>query len=307
MEGKSKFGFVAIIGRPNVGKSSILNALIGQKISIVSSKAQTTRNRIMGILTKNNSQLVFLDTPGIHKARNGLDNYMAKAISQTISSVDVILLVVDANSNLESSESDFIKIIKNLKNYKVPRILALNKIDLIKEKEDLLKLLNYYSKLAEFSEIIPVSAIKKDGVEILFNALEKNIPDGMHYFNEDDLTDQPERVLVSEIVREKILRYLDKEIPHGVAVYTEKMKERDTDKKILDISLVIYCEKKSHKGIIIGQNGSMLKKIGSSARFDIEKLLSIPVNLKLWVKVKEDWRNNLNSLNEFGYNQKDLK
>ena len=300
MEGKSKFGFVAIIGRPNVGKSSILNALIGQKISIVSSKAQTTRNRIMGILTKNNSQLVFLDTPGIHKARNGLDNYMAKAISQTISSVDVILLVVDANSNLESSESDFIKIIKNLKNYKVPRILALNKIDLIKEKEDLLKLLNYYSKLAEFSEIIPVSAIKKDGVEILFNALEKNIPDGMHYFNEDDLTDQPERVLVSEIVREKILRYLDKEIPHGVAVYTEKMKERDTDKKILDISLVIYCEKKSHKGIIIGQNGSMLKKIGSSARFDIEKLLSIPVNLKLWVKVKEDWRNNLNSLNDSG-------
>lgn len=303
MKNKNKFGFVAIVGAPNVGKSSILNALIGQKISIVSSKAQTTRNRIMGILTKNNTQLVFLDTPGIHKARNNLDNYMNKAISQTLSGVDVILLVVDANKKLENTEG---KIIKKLQECKVPLILALNKIDLIKDKESLLEVLNHYSKLAKFSEIVPISALKKDGIDILYKALENNVPNGEHCFSEDELTDQPERVLVSEIVREKVLRYLDKEIPHGVAVCTEKMKERGAPKKILDISLVIYCEKKSHKGIIIGKNGSMLKKIGTAARSDIEKLLALPVNLKLWVKVKEDWRNNLNLLNEFGYNQKDL-
>lgn len=302
MKNESKFGFVAIVGEANVGKSSILNALIGQKISIVSSKAQTTRNRIMGILTKDSTQLVFLDTPGIHKTRNSLDNYMDKTITQTISGVDVILFVVDANRKIEESENDTLK---RLQNCNAPIILALNKIDLIKDKESLLEILNYYSKLGEFSEIIPVSAVKKDGIDILFKSLEKNIPNGEHCFNEDELTDQPERVLVSEIVREKILRYLDKEIPHGVAVCTEKMKERE-DKNILDLSLVIYCEKKSHKGIIIGKNGSMLKKIGTAARSDIEKLLALPVNLKLWVKVKEDWRNNLNLLSEFGYNQKDL-
>ena len=303
MKNESKFGYVAIVGKPNVGKSTILNALIGQKISIVSSKAQTTRNRIMGILTKDNTQLVFLDTPGIHKARNSLDDYMDKTISQTISGVDVILLVTDASKKSEKLENN---ILKRLQSSNLPIILALNKIDKIKNKENLLEILNYYSGLALFSEIIPISATKKDGIDILFKALKATVPNGDHCFDEDDLTDQNERVLVAEIVREKILKYLDKEIPHGVAVYTEEMKEHKNGKKILDISLVIYCEKKSHKGIIIGRNGLTLKKIGASARGDIENLLCTPVNLKLWVKVKEDWRNNLNLLNEFGYDQKDL-
>lgn len=296
-----KSGFVAIVGKPNVGKSSILNALIGQKISIVSPKPQTTRSRIMGILTKGKTQIVFLDTPGIHKAKNQLDKYMGKAINQSVNSVDAILFVADATKpSIEQS------VLNNLTCKNVPVILALNKIDLIKEKSRLFEIISDFSKLADFKAIVPISALKRDGLDVLFSELEKCIPFERHTFAEDEITDQPVRVMVSEIVREKILKNLDKEIPHGVAVCVERMKPRADLGNMIDIDIVIYCEKMSHKGIIIGKGGYMLKKIGTNARYDMEKLLNAKVNLKLWVKLKEDWRNSLYLLKDFGYDQRNF-
>lgn len=296
-----KSGFVAIVGKPNVGKSSILNALIGQKVSIVSPKPQTTRSRIMGILTKGKTQIVFLDTPGIHKAKNQLDKYMGKAINQSVNSVDAILFVADATKpSIEQS------VLNNLTCKNVPIILALNKIDLIKEKSRLFEIISDFSKLVDFKAIVPISALKRDGLDVLFSEIEKCIPFERHTFAEDEITDQPVRVMVSEIVREKILKNLDKEIPHGVAVCVEKMKSRADLDNMIDIDIIIYCEKMSHKGIIIGKGGYMLKKIGTNARHDIEKLLDAKVNLKLWVKVKEDWRNSLYSLKGFGYDQRNF-
>ncbi len=293
-----KSGYVALIGVPNVGKSSILNAFVGQKISIVSPKAQTTRKVIMGILTKGQTQLVFIDTPGVHKSKNHLDKFMNKVIQQSIDSVDLILIVVDANKKIGKLEKDIIEQI-NVKN--IAAILALNKIDLIKNKSVLFEIMRQYSDLADFKAIVPVSATKKDGLDELFGELEKNIPEGEHFFDEDEFTDQTERALVAEIIREKILKCLDKEIPHGVAVFIEKMKYRRT-RKIVDIDAVIYCEKMSHKGIIIGSQGTKLKKIGSEARHDIESLLGNKANLALWVKVKEGWKDNPGILKDLGYN-----
>ncbi len=295
--------FVAIVGRPNVGKSSILNNVIGQKIAIVSSKPQTTRNRIMGVLTDKNVQLVFTDTPGMHKPRNKLGDYMIKSVRKTVSGVDVCLLVVEAGKDISNTERD---LISKFKNIEIPAILVINKIDLVSDKSLLLNQIEKFSNEFKFEAVIPVSAKNKEGINELIEELKKMSLPGEHFFYDDMLTDQPERKIVSEIIREKILILLDKEIPHGVAVEIESMKEREGNNNLLDIDAVIYCEKESHKGILIGKKGNMLKQIGSYAREDIEKFFNCKVNLKLWAKVKEDWRNRENILNNFGYNKKNL-
>lgn len=295
MENKTEF--VAIVGRPNVGKSSLLNSMLGQKISIVSPKPQTTRTRIMGVLTQNETQIVFIDTPGLHKPRTHLGEYMVKSVRESIVGVDVCLLVVDAGSKILSSEIEFVNKFKKLN---IPAILAINKIDLISSKESIMNLIEKYSEMFDFEAIVPLSARTKDGVNILVNELKKFAMPSEHFFDSDAITDQPERVIASEIIREKILRFLDKEIPHGVAVIIEKMRERK-ESSITDIDATIYCEKDSHKGIIIGKKGSMLKKIGSCARQDMERFFSCKINLNIWVKVKEDWRNRESILRSLGY------
>lgn len=295
MENKTEF--VAIVGRPNVGKSSLLNSMLGQKISIVSPKPQTTRIRIMGVLTQNETQIVFIDTPGLHKPRTHLGEYMVKSVRESIVGVDICLLVVDAGSKILSSEIEFINKFKKLN---IPAILAINKIDLISSKESIMNLIEKYSEMFDFEAIVPLSARTKDGVNILVNELKKFAMPSEHFFDSDAITDQPERVIASEIIREKILRFLDKEIPHGVAVIIEKMRERK-ESSITDIDATIYCEKDSHKGIIIGEKGSMLKKIGSCARQDMERFFSCKINLNIWVKVKEDWRNRESILRSLGY------
>lgn len=295
MENKTEF--VAIVGRPNVGKSSLLNSMLGQKISIVSPKPQTTRTRIMGVLTQNETQIVFIDTPGLHKPRTHLGEYMVKSVRESIVGVDICLLVVDAGSKILSSEIEFINKFKKLN---IPAILAINKIDLISSKESIMNLIEKYSEMFDFEAIVPLSARTKDGVNILVNELKKFAMPSEHFFDSDAITDQPERVIASEIIREKILRFLDKEIPHGVAVIIEKMRERK-ESSITDIDATIYCEKDSHKGIIIGEKGSMLKKIGSCARQDMERFFSCKINLNIWVKVKEDWRNRESILRSLGY------
>lgn len=295
MENKTEF--VAIVGRPNVGKSSLLNSMLGQKISIVSPKPQTTRTRIMGVLTQNDTQIVFIDTPGLHKPRTHLGEYMAKSVRESIVGVDICLLVVDARSKILSSEIEFVNKFKKLN---IPAILAINKIDLISSKESIMNLIEKYSEMFDFEAIVPLSARTKDGVNILVNELKKFAMPSEHFFDSDAITDQPERVIASEIIREKILRFLDKEIPHGVAVIIEKMRERK-ESSITDIDATIYCEKDSHKGIIIGKKGSMLKKIGSCARQDMERFFSCKINLNIWVKVKEDWRNRESILRSLGY------
>lgn len=300
---KSRCGFIAIVGMPNVGKSSILNAILGQKVSIVSYKPQTTRTRIMGILTDNETQLIFIDTPGVHHPKNQLDKYMEKSIKSSISSVDIGLLVVQVGTGPTEDE---IKLIEKFNNLSIPIVLAINKIDLIKDKSTLLDIMNKYSKLTDFKAIIPVSAKKRSGLLELISELKKFCAVGPHLFDEDSLTDQPERVLVSEMIREKILKFVDKEIPHGVFVTVERMKER-SNSDITDIDVVIYCEKENHKGIIIGKNGSMLKKIASLARFDLENFFQNKINLKIWVKVKEDWRNRVSLLKNFGYDDNNFK
>lgn len=293
--------FIAIVGKPNVGKSSILNRLIGQKIAIVSRKPQTTRNRIMGVWTQGEDQLVFIDTPGLIKPKNRLGNYMVKSVTQSIAGVDACLLVTEADTPVSKADID---LIERFKSAKLPVILAINKIDLAKDKAVLMEQIEQYSKLYDFKAIVPVSAINGNGMELLLEELKALAMPGGHFFPDDTLTDQPERVIAAEIVREKMLRLLDKEVPHGTAAVTESMKERGN---ILDIEVTIFCERNQHKGIIIGKGGAMLKKIGTAAREDMERFFDCKVNLQLWVKVKEDWRSRPDLLNSFGYNEKEIK
>ena len=291
-----KSAFIAIVGRPNVGKSSILNKMLGQKIAIVSSKPQTTRTRIMGVLTEEETQLVFIDTPGIHKPRTELGKYMVKSVNESVSGVDACLLVTEACKDITDTE---LKLIEKFKAMDVPAILAINKIDTVKEKSDLMLQIARYSEKYDFEAVVPVSAQNNSGIDDLKNELKKLAQEGGHLFDEDTLTDQPERVLAGEMIREKMLRLLDKEIPHGTAVVVERMKTRE-DKDIIDMDATIYCERDSHKGIIIGKQGAMLKKIGSYARQDMESFFNCKVNLTMWVKVKEDWRNREGLIHNFG-------
>lgn len=295
---KSKTAFVAIVGKANVGKSSILNKLIGSKIAIVSSKPQTTRTRIMGVLTTDDGvQLVFTDTPGFHKPKTKLGEKMVQAVSDSISGVDCCLFVVDAaDEKLNAAE---LELINKFKAEKMPVILAINKIDTVKEKTDLMKKIAEIAALYDFTAVVPVSAETGDGLSDLLDELKNQSTESVHFFPDDTLTDQPERVLAAEIIREKMLRLIDKEIPHGTAVAIERMRERD-DADIMDIDATIYCERESHKGIIIGKGGSMLKKISTYARQDMEDFFDIKVNLKCWVKVKEDWRNREGLIHNFG-------
>lgn len=298
MNNTSKTAFIAIVGKANVGKSSILNKLIGSKIAIVSSKPQTTRTRIMGVLTtEDNVQLVFTDTPGFHKPKNKLGEKMVQAVSDSISGVDSCLFVVDAND--EKLNTAELELIKKFKNEKMTVVLAINKIDMLKDKTELMKKLAELSALYDFKAIVPVSAQSGDGLDALLDELKALSVESIHFFPDDTLTDQPERVLVAEIIREKMLRLLDKEIPHGTAVAIERMRERD-DGSIMDVEATIYCERESHKGIIIGKGGQMLKKISTYARQDIENFFDIKVNLQCWVKVKEDWRNREGIIHNFG-------
>ena len=298
-----KTAFIAIVGRPNVGKSSILNKMLGQKIAIVSSKPQTTRTRIMGVLTEEETQLVFIDTPGIHKPRTELGKYMVKSVNESVSGVDACLLVTEACRDITDTE---LKLIEKFKAMDVPAILAINKIDTVKEKSDLMLQIARYSEKFDFEAVVPVSAQNNSGIDELKNELKKLAQEGGHLFDEDTLTDQPERVLAAEMIREKMLRLLDKEIPHGTAVVVERMRTRE-DKDIIDMDATIYCERDSHKGIIIGKQGAMLKKIGSYARQDMEAFFNCKVNLTMWVKVKEDWRNREGLLRSFGFDKSDFE
>ena len=294
-----KSGFVSIVGRPNVGKSTLMNNVVGEKIAIMSDKPQTTRNTIQAVYTDKECQIVFLDTPGIHKPKNKLGEFMVKSATDAFKNVDLVLFVVDDSKKIGPGDR---KIIEDLRGIKTPVILVLNKIDKL-EEADLFELMDLYSKEDLFKEIVPISALKGRNVNELLKVIEKYLEEGPKYFPDYMITDQPERVLVSELIREKVLHYLDDEVPHGVAVEIERMKSRK-DKDIVDISAVIYCERDSHKGIIIGKNGRKLKGIGKSAREDMEFLLGSKINLQLWVKVKENWRNLQNYISDFGYNDK---
>ena len=296
-----KSGFVTIIGRPNVGKSTLMNRLIGQKIAIISNKPQTTRNKIQTVYTCEQGQIVFLDTPGIHKAKNKLGDYMVNVAQHTLSEVDVILWLVEPSTFIGAGERH---IIEQLKKTKTPVILVINKTDTVK-REEILTFIDAYRKELEFAEIVPVSALKGDNTQDLIDSIFKYLPYGPMFYDEDTVTDQPQRQIVSELIREQALRCLDEEIPHGIAVSIDQMKWR-ADDSIVDIDATIVCERDSHKGIIIGKGGSMLKKIGSRARKEIEDLLETQVNLKLWVKVKKDWRDSDFLLKNFGYNAKDI-
>ena len=298
-----KTAFIAIVGKPNVGKSSILNSLLKQKIAIVSSKPQTTRTRIMGVLTENDTQLVFIDTPGLHKPRNHLDKYMLRSVNESVAGVDTCVLVVEADKNISPEE---LQLIDKFQSMNIPAILAVNKIDTLKDKSVLAAQISQISKLYDFESVVPCSAQTGSGIDDLKSELDKLAYESDFMFDEDTLTDQPERVIAAEIIREKLLRLLDKEIPHGSAVFVERMKER-TDSNIIDIDATIFCERDSHKGIIIGKGGSMLKKIGSYARQDMEKFFDCKINLQIWVKVKEDWRNRENILRSLGYDQTDFE
>lgn len=301
MNTNDKSAFVAIVGRPNVGKSSILNRLLGQKIAIVSSKPQTTRNRITGVLTDGEYQLVFFDTPGMHKPKNSLGKYMVRSVNESVGGVDCCMLVVEAGKEPGNTE---IALIEKFKALEMPAILAINKIDMLREKDALMKQILDYTKLYNFEAVVPVSAQDGSGMSELLDELKKQSSEGGHYFDDDTLTDQPERVIVAEIIREKILRLCDKEIPHGTAVVIEKMKTRDNG--ILDIDATIFCERDTHKRIIIGKSGAMLKKISTFVRQDIENFFDCKVFLQTWVKVKEDWRNRAQILQNFGYDEKNF-
>lgn len=301
MNTNDKSAFIAIVGRANVGKSSILNRLLGQKIAIVSSKPQTTRNRITGVLTDGEYQLVFFDTPGMHKPKNSLGKYMVRSVNESVGGVDCCMLVVEAGREPGQTE---IGLIEKFKSINMPAILAINKIDMLKEKDALMKQILDYSKLYEFEAVVPVSAQDGNGMSELLDELKNQASEGGHFFDEDTLTDQPERVIVAEIIREKILRLCDKEIPHGTAVVVEKMKTRENG--IFDIDATIFCERDTHKRIIIGKNGSMLKKISTYARQDIENFFDCKVFLQTWVKVKEDWRNRAQILQNFGFDEKNF-
>ncbi len=292
----SKNAFIAIVGCPNVGKSSILNKLLGQKIAIVSSKPQTTRTKIMGVLTDGEVQLVFTDTPGYHKPHNKLGEKMNKAVGDSLGGIDACLFVVESKGEIKKGEQELIGKFKKLG---VPVILAINKIDMLGDKKELLERIVQLNSLYDFEAIVPVCAATGEHIDELLDEMKKLSVDGPHFFPDDTLTDQPERVLAAEIIREKILRLMDKEIPHGIAVSIEKMRERE-DSDILDIEATIYCERESHKGMVIGKKGAMLKKISTFARQDLERFFEIKVNLQTWVKVKEDWRNREGLIHNFG-------
>ena len=301
MKENFKSGFVAIIGRPNVGKSTLMNHLIGQKIAITSKKPQTTRNKIQTVYTCEDGQIIFLDTPGIHKAKNKLGEYMVNVAEQTLKDVDVILWLVEPTTYIGAGEKH---IAEQLQKTSLPVILVINKVDTVK-KEDILQVIDNYRKLYDFAEIIPASALRGQNTKDIVNSLFKYMPYGPMFYDEDTVTDQPQRQIGAEIIREKALHALDEEIPHGIAVTIEKMRERK-GQHIVDIEATIICERDSHKGIIIGKQGSMLKKIGSNARFEIEKMLEERVNLKIWVKVKKDWRDSDTLMKNFGYNKKEI-
>lgn len=301
MKENFKSGFVAIIGRPNVGKSTLMNHLIGQKIAITSKKPQTTRNKIQTVYTCEDGQIIFLDTPGIHKAKNKLGEYMVNVAEQTLKDVDVILWLVEPTTYIGAGEKH---IAEQLQKTSLPVILVINKVDTVK-KEDILQVIDNYRKLYDFAEIIPASALRGQNTKDIVNSLFKYMPYGPMFYDEDTVTDQPQRQIVAEIIREKALHALDEEIPHGIAVTIEKMRERK-GQHIVDIEATIICERDSHKGIIIGKQGSMLKKIGSNARFEIEKMLEERVNMKIWVKVKKDWRDSDTLMKNFGYNKKEI-
>ena len=292
MEEKFKSGFVSIIGRTNVGKSTIINALVGEKVAAVANKVQTTRTAIRAIVNRSNSQIIFIDTPGIHKPKSKLSETMIETAFTFTNDVDVVVFVIDATSN-EIGRGDS-KILEKIKEAKKKTILAINKVDMVKNKEDLLKLISLYQKEYDFTAVVPISALKQDNLEILLQEIEKNLKEGPAYYDIDEYTDQTTRQLVEEIIREKALKLLNDEVPHGIYVETEKVKFRKTKEKeqICDIEATIYCLRESHKGIIIGKGGNMLKRIGTYAREDLEKMLDVKVNLKVWVKVKEDWLNN---------------
>ncbi|MBQ2745214.1 MAG: GTPase Era [Lachnospiraceae bacterium] len=296
-----KSGFVTLIGRPNVGKSTLMNQLIGQKIAITSNKPQTTRNRIQTVYTCEEGQIVFLDTPGIHKSKNKLGEYMVNVAEQTLKEVDVVMWLVEPTDFIGAGERH---IAEQLQKVTTPVILVINKVDTIK-KEEILRFIDNYRKIYNFAEIVPVSALKGTNTDDLIETIFKYLPYGPMFYDEDTVTDQPMRQIVSELIREKALKCLNDEIPHGIAVYIDQMKERKSG-DIIDIDATIVCERDSHKGIIIGKQGAMLKKIGSAARYEIEKMMELKVNLKLWVKVRKEWRDSDMQLKNFGYNAKEL-
>ena len=303
MENNFKSGFVTLIGRPNVGKSTLMNHLIGQKIAITSKKPQTTRNRIQTVYTDmERGQIVFLDTPGIHQAKNKLGEYMVNVAERTLSEVDVILWLVEPSNFIGAGEQH---IIEQLKKVDTPVILIINKVDTV-DKEKVLEYIDTYRKVYDFAEIIPVSALRAQNLPAVIDMIFRYLPYGPQFYDEDTITDQPERAIVAEIIREKALHALDDEIPHGIAVYIDQMKQRK-GQNFFDIDATIVCERDSHKGIIIGKGGAMLKKIGSNARYEIERMLDAKVNLKLWVKVKKDWRDSDFLLKNFGYRQEDAQ
>lgn len=306
---KTTSAFISVIGRPNVGKSSFINKALGHKVSIVSSKPQTTRTRIMGILNDDAMQLIFIDTPGFHKPHNVLGENMIKAVSTGLTDVDAVMLVIDAAPKFNLTDGEIppaeIELIEEIKRRNLKAILGINKIDLLTDKEDLFKIISTYMEKFNFDAVVPFSALTGDGVEILIKEASAYAKESVHYFSDDDFTDQPDMVMVSEIIREKLLNLLNKEIPHGIAVDVERFYERDTlgGEPILCVEATIYCEKQSHKGIIIGKGGEMLKKVGTLSRRDIENFFGIKADLKLWVKVKEDWRNRQTLINNFGLSQ----
>ena len=301
MNADFKSGFAAIIGRPNVGKSTLMNHLIGQKIAITSRKPQTTRNKIQTVYTDERGQVVFLDTPGIHKAKNKLGEYMVNVAQRTFKDADVILWLVEPTNFIGAGERH---IAEQLKLCKLPVILVINKVDTVK-KSEVAGFIESYRNICNFAEIVPVSALRSQNLDTLLECIFKYLPYGPQFYDEDTVTDQPQRQIVAEMIREKALRTLDEEIPHGIAVTIDRMKERSQG-NLVDIDATIICERDSHKGIIIGKQGAMLKKIGSTARYEIEKMLDMKVNLKLWVKVKKDWRDSDYLIKNFGYDKKEI-
>ena len=296
----SKTAFVTIAGRTNAGKSSLLNAIVGEKIAAVSRKSQTTRTRITGIRNIGDVQLVFFDTPGLHKPVNKLSEHMLNTVKESVSDIDAVLFVQDCTKKINEHETN---LLKSLNNSNMPVILVLNKIDLLKNKEELGAIIADITSKADFQAVIPVSVLDNNGIDLVIDEITAIAEDSIHYFPDDMITDQPEKVLAAEMIREKLLELLKDEVPHGIAVGVEQMSERD-DKDILDISAVIYCERDSHKGIIIGKGGAMLKRASTAARIELEEFFQIKVNLQCWVKVKEDWRNREGLIRSFGLSDK---
>ena len=300
-QSNTKSAFIAIVGRPNVGKSSLLNKMVGRKVAIVSDKPQTTRNRIMGVWTKEETQLVFLDTPGNHRPRTRLGDFMVKSIGDAVSGVDAAMLVVEAGREIRPEEQS---LVEQFAKQKLPALLVINKIDTLTDKSAILACIAQWQEGYAFDGVLPVSAVTGEGLDELLEELKKYTFDSPHFFPDDMVSDQPERVLAAELIREQMLHLLRQEIPHGIAVVIESMKERDTEKgPILDMEAYIYCERESHKGMVIGKRGAMLKQIASQARVEMEKLFDAKVNLQCWVKVKEDWRNRQGLLGSFGYKE----